>query len=174
MASVKWPSCTVSETSYGWKQGNLNALLDSKSIPVSKANSKSLCDTISTPWRFLLSSRKSIFIYNALWSLTPKSDECLPPVPSEVLLCSVRFSGASMSACWTSWRTLGCPLLWMVFSILIMTWGWLTHLWSTDLWNSNRKILESNNTPYYDQCADAPTFGLPAASGGSAKRALLI
>lgn len=97
----------------------------------------------SLPWRVFFHLLCSDFA-------TPKADEHVPPVPSENVLCSGRSSGASMLACRTSsWRTWGCHLLWIdmpsVVSSLIMTPGCLTHLWSTDLWNSHRKVMESWN-----------------------------
>lgn len=97
----------------------------------------------SLPWRVFFRLLCSDFA-------TPKSDEHVPPVPPENILCSGRSSEASMSACRTSsCRTLGCHFLWIdmpsVVSSLIMTPGWLTHLWSADLRNSHRKMLESWN-----------------------------
>lgn len=116
-----------------------------------------------TPWHnlhslknFLLFPEEYSFIYCAPDSPTPKADERVPPVPSENVICSERSSGASTSACRTSsWRTLGCHFLWIdmpsVVSSLIMTPGCLTHLWSTDLRNSHRKVLESWNEAQYSR-----------------------
>lgn len=110
-----------------------------------------------TPWHShhslkisVLFSEENSFIYYALDSFTPKPDGNAPLVSSENIVCSRRSSGASMSVCRTSsWRTLACYILWIymtsVFFSLVMTPGCLTHLWSTDLQNSHRKVLESWN-----------------------------
>lgn len=87
---------------------------------------------------------------------TPKADEQVPPVPSENVLCSWRSSGASTYACTTSsWRTLGCHVLSIdmpsVVSSLIMTPGCVTQLWSSDLQNSHREVLESWNEAWHSR-----------------------